>query len=148
MSEKRSPHRTFPQKPTTSPILRTVAFFAVPLTLFVSAIIFFQGHNLPGGGFIAGVLGVAAGAIYLLAHGTERAAKIAWWKISVVGLAVSLGTGVALMIFNESFMNHTVLEIAPVPILNHFPTATFFDIGVYMIVLGTLMTIFVELGQE
>lgn len=135
---------------TTSPILRTVARFAVPLTVFVSIIIFFQGHNLPGGGFIAGVLGAAAGAMYLLAHGTERAAKIAWWKISVIGLAIALLTGVLLGIFNESFMNHTVLELAPtwVPILGHLPTATFFDVGVYMIVFGTLMTIFVELGQE
>ena len=30
----------------------------------------------------------------------------------------------------------------------HLPTATFFDLGVYLIVLGTLMTIFVELGLE
>jgi len=68
-----------------TPILRTVARFAVPLTAGVSVIIFLQGHNLPGGGFIAGVMAAGAGAMYLLAFGVAKAARIRWWKVSVVG---------------------------------------------------------------
>ncbi len=127
-----------------SPILRTVARFAVPISLLVSLIIFFQGHNLPGGGFIAGVLATAAGAIYLLAFGVERAARINWWKFAVVGLMIALATGTVSALLGYGFMNHTVWHLGSF----HLPTATFFDLGVYLIVMGTLMTIFVELGLE
>ena len=132
-----------------SPVLRTVARFSVPLSLVVSLVIFLQGHNLPGGGFIAGVLAAAAGAMYLLAFGAARAAAIAWWRIAVIGLLVALLTGTVPLVLGHTFMDHTVLDFH-LPVLGHMhlPTATFFDLGVYLIVLGTLMTIFVELGLE
>jgi multisubunit Na+/H+ antiporter MnhB subunit len=132
-----------------SPVLRTIARYAVPVTALVSVRIFFQGHNLPGGGFIAGAMAAVAGAIYLLAFGTERAVRFPWWKLSVVGLLVALATGTVPWIAGDGFMNHTILDLS-LPLVGHLhlPTSTFFDIGVYMIVLGTLMTIFVELAGE
>ncbi len=132
-----------------SPILRTVARFAVPLTVFVSFIIFLQGHDLPGGGFIAGVLAAAAGAMYLLAFGIDRAARFPWWRMSVLGLLCSLSTGTVPLLRGSTFMDHTILDFR-LPLLGHvhLPSATFFDLGVYFIVLGTLMTVFVELGLE
>jgi len=137
-----------PQDPLGSPVLCTVARIACPLTLLVAAIIFWQGHNLPGGGFIAGVLGAAAGAMTLLGWGTEsRVARFAWWRMSVIGLGISLLTGLILMLTqsSRSFMDHVTLHV---PVLHHLPTAVFFDLGVFMIVVGTLMTVFVELGRE
>ena len=132
-----------------SPILRTVARFAVPLTLLMSLDLFFQGHDLPGGGFIAGVLAAAAGAMYLLAFGIERAARFSWWRVSIVGLLCSLSSGTVPLLLGWTFMDHTILEFH-VPLLGHLhlPSATFFDLGVYLIVLGTLMTVFIELGLE
>lgn len=132
-----------------SPILRTVARFAVPFTVIASLRVFFQGHNLPGGGFIAGVLAAAAGATYLLAFGIQGAARVPWWRLAVLGLAISLSSGLVPWFAGTGLMNHVVWH-AHLPLLGetHFPTATFFDLGVYLIVLGTLMTIFVELGLE
>ena len=86
------------------PILRTVARFAVPLTVWVSLVIFMQGHNLPGGGFIAGVMAAAAGAMYLLAFGPARAARYRWWKVSVFGLLVSVTTGAVIAVPDEGCM--------------------------------------------
>jgi len=128
-----------------SPILRTVARLAVPITVVVSLVIFFQGHNEPGGGFIAGVLAAAAGAMYLLAFGVEKVARWNWWKLAVSGLLISVTTGTVPLFLGYRFLQHTILKL---PGGAHLPTATFFDIGVYLIVFGTLMTIFVELGQE
>jgi len=132
-----------------TPILRTVARFAVPLTIWVSIVIFMQGHNLPGGGFIAGVMAAAAGAMYLLAFGPKKAARIPWWKISVVGLLISVTTGTVPMLFGRTYMDHKILHFT-LPLIGPYelPTATFFDLGVYLIVMGTIMTIFVELAQE
>jgi multisubunit Na+/H+ antiporter MnhB subunit len=127
-----------------SPILRIIARFAVPLSLLVAARIFWQGHDNPGGGFIAGVLLAAAGAMYLLAFGMRRAAAIPWWRIAVVGLGISLLNGTVPLLRGEPYMDNTILHIGSY----HLPTATFFDLGVMLIVLGTLMTIFVELGRE
>jgi len=127
-----------------TPILRSVARFAVPITVIVSFVIFMQGHNAPGGGFIAGVLAAAAGAMYLLAFGAEGAARITWWRVSVIGLLISVTTGTVPLFVGRTFMDHDIWYIGSY----HLPTATFFDLGVYMIVFGTLMTIFVELAQE
>ncbi len=132
-----------------TPILRTVARFAVPATIWVSVVIFFQGHNLPGGGFIAGVMAAAAGAMYLLAFGTRRAARVRWWKVAVVGLLISVTTGTVPFLLGRTYMDHEIWHFH-LPVVGEYelPTATFFDLGVYLIVLGTLMTIFVELSQE
>ena len=132
-----------------TPILRTVARFAVPITAWVSLVIFMQGHNLPGGGFIAGVMAGAAGAMYLLAFGTAKASRIPWWKVSVTGLLISVLTGTAPFLRGWAYMDHTIWHFT-LPVIGEYelPTATFFDLGVYLIVLGTLMTIFVELAQE
>lgn len=132
-----------------SPILRMVARFAVPLTLLATVVIFFQGHNFPGGGFIAGALAAAAGAMHLLAFGLAGAARVPWWRVSVVGLGISLVTGTVPLLLGNTFMDHTILHFH-LPLLGafHLPTATFYDLGVYCIVLGTLMTVFVELGLE
>ncbi len=132
-----------------SPILRTAARFAVPLTAWVSIVIFMQGHNLPGGGFIAGVMGAAAGAMTMLAFGLGAAVRVPWWKVSVLGLLASVGTGMVPFVLGRSYMDHEILHFhLPMIGLYELPTATFFDLGVYMIVLGTIMTMFVELGQE
>ena len=132
-----------------SPVLRTVARIAVPLTLLLSLRIFEQGHDMPGGGFIAGVIAAAAGATYLLAFGITRAARIAWWRLSVLALAIAVATGAEPLLSGGAFMDHDMLEYTlPLVGHGHLPTATFFDLGVYLIVLGTLMTVFVELGQE
>jgi multisubunit Na+/H+ antiporter MnhB subunit len=127
-----------------SPILRVIARFAVPLSLLVAARIFLQGHDQPGGGFIAGVLLAAGGAMYMIAFGTRRAARVSWWRIGVVGLLVSVLTGTVPLLRGEAFMDNTILHLGSY----HLPTATFFDLGVMLIVLGTLMTIFVELSME
>jgi multisubunit Na+/H+ antiporter MnhB subunit len=127
-----------------SPILRVTARFAVPFSLLVAGRIFLQGHDLPGGGFIAGVLVAAAGAMYLLAWGTRRAARIAWWRVSMAGLLIALVTGTVPLVRGAAFMDHVILHVGSF----HLPTATFFDLGVMLIVIGTLMTIFVELAME
>ncbi len=128
----------------SSPILRVIARFAIPLTGLVALRIFFQGHDLPGGGFIAGVLLAAAGAMHLLAFGLARAARFPWWRLSVIGLLVSLTNGVVPLLRGRPFMDNVTLHLGSV----HLPTATFFDLGVMLIVVGTLMTIFVELALE
>lgn len=127
-----------------SPILRVITIFAVPITGVVAARIFWQGHNEPGGGFIAGVLLAAAGAMFMMAFGKRRAAAVPWWRVAVVGLLISILTGTVPLLSGHAFMDHVMLHLGE----THLPTATFFDLGVALIVVGTLMTIFIELAME
>lgn len=128
----------------SSPILRVIAIFAVPITVLVAARIFWQGHNEPGGGFIAGILLVAAGAMYMMAFGKRRVASFPWWRVAVLGLLVSILTGTVPLLRGHAFMDNGILHLGSL----HLPTATFFDLGVLLIVLGALMTVFVELALE
>jgi multisubunit Na+/H+ antiporter MnhB subunit len=64
--------------------------------------------------------------------------------VAVCGLLVSILTGTVPLLRGRAFMDHGVLHVGAV----HLPTATFFDLGVLLIVVGTLMTIFVELSME
>ncbi len=128
-----------------SPVLRMVTRIATPLALAVSLIIFWQGHNHPGGGFIAGVMAAAAGAMYLLGFGAERAARFAWWRVAVVGVLIAYASGTAALIAGKPFLYQTVFHV---PVIGHLPSTVFFDGGIYLIVVGTLMTIFVELARE
>ena len=127
-----------------SPILRVVCLYCVPFTVLVALRIFWQGHDLPGGGFIAGVMLAAAGAMALLAYGTAWAERYAWWKLSVIGLLVSLGNGIVPLLRGKAFMDNTFFDVGSL----HLPTAVFFDLGIMLIVTGTLMTILVELSLE
>jgi multicomponent Na+:H+ antiporter subunit B len=127
-----------------SPVVRVIAAFAVPFSVLVAIRIFLQGHDLPGGGFVAGILLVAAGAMYMLAFGTARVARFAWWRLAVVGLFLSVLTGTVPLFGGRTFLDHTVLHVGSF----HLPSATFFDLGVALIVLGTLMTVFIELSLE
>jgi multisubunit Na+/H+ antiporter MnhB subunit len=127
-----------------SPILHVVCQYSVPLTVLVALRVFWQGHDLPGGGFIAGVLLAAAGAMGLLAYGTAWAESRPWWKLSIVGLSISIANGIVPFLAGKAFMDNTFFDVGPL----HLPTAVFFDFGVMLIVTGTLMTIFVELAQE
>lgn len=127
-----------------SPIVRVIARYAVPLSVLVAARIFFQGHDQPGGGFIAGVLLAAAGAMYMIAFGVERMRNFSWWRLSVAGLLVSVLTGTVPLLRGEAYMDNKILHLGSY----HLPSATFFDLGVMMIVVGTLMTVFVELSEE
>ena len=113
---------------------------------WVSISIFLQGHDHPGGGFIAGVLVAAAGAMYLLAFGVASVSH---------PLVAGVGRGPAglradrdgALLAGRSYMDNDMHFHLPISEY-HLPTATFFDLGVMLIVLGTLMTIFVELAQE
>jgi multisubunit Na+/H+ antiporter MnhB subunit len=127
-----------------SPILRVIARYATPLSVLVALRIFWQGHDNPGGGFVAGVLLAASGVIWMLAFGIDGAGRVPWWRIAIVGLLIALLDGVAPLLRGDPFLDNVILHLGPL----HLPTATFFDLGVMLIVLGTLMTIFVELAME
>ncbi|MGE5136493.1 MAG: hydrogen gas-evolving membrane-bound hydrogenase subunit E [Gemmatimonadota bacterium] len=117
-----------------------------PVTVAVSAYLFLRGHNEPGGGFSAAlVAGIASGFGYL----AGRAATAPRWRGSgpllAAGLLISAGTGLAATAQRNAFLTHFLL---PLPGGLSVSSTLLFDLGVYLLVLGLMVTAVTRLAGE
>jgi len=142
---------TFQQQPL---MLRMVAQLVLPLALVVSVYIFWRGHNLPGGGFIAGLITGVALVLQYMAVGQSRADGMLhagdgrrFTRWIGIGLGIAWLTGVGAFAFGRPFLTsaagHPVVQI-----LGELPlaTAALFDLGVYITVVGSTMLMVSVLG--
>ncbi|MNT62824.1 Na(+)/H(+) antiporter subunit B [compost metagenome] len=122
----------------------------LPLALVVTLYIFMRGHNLPGGGFIAGLVTAVALALQYVAMGQTRAEALLraeggrrFVRWIGIGLGIAGLTGIGAFAFGQPFL--TSAHGHPhIPILGDIPlaTAALFDLGVYITVVGaTLLTL-------
>ncbi|MEU6859322.1 Na+/H+ antiporter subunit A [Glycomyces sp. NPDC046736] len=133
-------------------ILQVVTRLLFHTIVLFSIYLLFTGHNDPGGGFAGGLVAGLALAIRYLAGGRSElnaAAPIDAGKLLGTGLLVSVGTGVASMLLGGQVLQSAILDFE-LPLIGHlhFVTSTFFDIGVYLIVVGLVLDILRSLGAE
>jgi len=123
-----------------------------PLLVF-SLFLLFSGHNLPGGGFAGGVLAGIALTIRYLAGGRYELAlasrEIRPGVLLGSGMAISVLAALTPVVFGGTILQTTVWDFH-LPIFNdvHLASALFFDIGVYLIVIGLVLDILTSLGSE
>jgi multicomponent K+:H+ antiporter subunit A len=122
-------------------LLATVSRGLVPFALLVSAYFFLRGHNLPGGGFIAGLITALALLLASVAGGeamsaAERRIRQLHWMLGA-GLGISVLAGVGSWAFGYPFLT-SAFGHPIVPVLGELPlaTAAIFDLGVYLAVVG------------
>ncbi len=132
-------------------LLASISQSLLPLALLVSFYIFLRGHNLPGGGFIAGLVTAVAFILQYIAHGSNWIAEritINYRKIIAAGIAIALFTGVGSWFFGRPFMT-TWFEYFDIPFIGEIELASalVFDIGVYITVVGSTLMILASLGQ-
>ena len=118
----------------------------------LSVYLLFAGHNSAGGGFAGGlVAGIALAARYLAGGPAElgAAAPIRAGRLLGLGVATAGITAITPMFFGKDALYSEFFE-ATVPVLGHveFVTATFFDIGVYLVVVGLVLDVLRSLGAE
>ncbi len=124
-------------------LLRTAANYLLPILLLFSIFILLRGHYEPGGGFVGGLIAAIAFILHSLANGldkTKELLKFPPFYLIPLGLGIALISGVAPLFIGEPFMTGLWLE-QPIPILGYVGTALFFDIGVYLVVIGVTLTI-------
>lgn len=133
-----------------APLLFAVAArWLLPLVMVVSVYFFLRGHNAPGGGFVAGLVTALALLLRHLAHGAAGSPpprRLDYARIAGSGLLVAGATGVAAWWFGKPFLTSAHAE--PVlPLIGALPlaSATLFDLGVYLAVVGTTMLTLVTL---
>ncbi|MDM0045496.1 monovalent cation/H+ antiporter subunit A [Variovorax dokdonensis] len=124
----------------------------LPLSVLVSVYFFMRGHNQPGGGFVAGlVMSVALLLQYIVsgAEWVEEHLRIFPRRWIATGLLLALATGGGAVVLGFPFMTtHTAHFSLPVLGDIHVPSALFFDIGVFSLVLGATMLILTALAHQ
>lgn len=122
-------------------ILRVCGRFLLPLAIAFSLFLLWRGHNEPGGGFVGGLMGAAGFAVYALPRGRTsllRALVLAPPSIAAIGLILALLSGVGGLMAQATFLTHQWHFFANGFVLG---TPLLFDIGVYLAVLGAVLTL-------
>ncbi|MFT2692382.1 Na+/H+ antiporter subunit A [Clavibacter zhangzhiyongii] len=142
---------------TLAPQNRSILLEVVVRLLFhslivVSVYLLFAGHNLPGGGFAGGLLaGMALVARYLAGGRYElgAAAPVDAGRVLGTGLVFAVGTAALPLVFGADALTSTWID-TEVPFVGHveFVTSTFFDVGVYLVVVGLTLDVLRSLGAE
>jgi multicomponent Na+:H+ antiporter subunit B len=132
-------------------IFRTIAPVIVSVMVLFSIFVLLRGHNEPGGGFIGGLIAVAALSIYGIAFGVETVRRaIVFHPLSIAGAGLLLATlsGLVSMLFHVPFM--TGLWVYPVVLGEEIPLSSVmpFDIGVYLVVVGAVTSIALSLEER
>tara|TARA_R110001592_G_scaffold103298_2_gene291171 strand:+ start:38988 stop:41690 length:2703 start_codon:yes stop_codon:yes gene_type:complete len=132
-------------------LLSLVSQSLLPLAILVSAFIFIRGHNMPGGGFIAGLITAVAFLQQYIAHGVEwmtSRLRINYQLLIASGLLIATCTGLGSFMFDRPFMT-TWFDHFHLPWVGEFELASamLFDLGVYLTVVGSTLLILANLGK-
>ncbi|MCP3955341.1 MAG: Na(+)/H(+) antiporter subunit B [Desulfobacterales bacterium] len=123
----------------------------VGLILVFSVYLLFRGHNAPGGGFSAALVASTAFALFAIAEGprpVRQALRIEPRILIAWGLLLAIGSGLTGIAAGRPFL--TGLWWEPVFLGNSIVLGTplFFDIGVFLVVLGTILTLLLNLEEH
>jgi multicomponent K+:H+ antiporter subunit A len=132
-------------------MLQQIARPMLPLALMVSAYIFLRGHNLPGGGFIAGLITAIALILQYVANGmtwTQQRITVKYHNVIGLGLLFAVIAGAGSLAFSYPFLTSTFGYITW-PVVGKFEVASalVFDLGVYLTVIGATLLALVSIGR-
>ncbi|WP_310538150.1 Na+/H+ antiporter subunit A [Nesterenkonia flava] len=142
---------------TLAPEHRSIIFEVVTRLMFhaiilLSVYLLLAGHNSPGGGFAGGLLAGLAFVLRYLAGGRyelEAAIPFSAGALMGWGIAVACFTGVLpLFAGGQAFQSFIVDLDLPVLGEHHIVSSVFFDVGVYLVVIGLIVDILRSLGSE
>ncbi|MEV0809545.1 Na+/H+ antiporter subunit A [Micromonospora sp. NPDC050200] len=143
--------------PTLPERRRSIVFEVVTRLIFHTVVLFsffllFAGHNAPGGGFAGGLVASLALAVRYLAGGRYELAEgapVGAGTVLGAGLAISVGSGLVALLVTGNVLESTKVDL-PLPWLGepYLVTSLFFDIGVYLVVVGLVLDILRSLGAE
>ncbi|WP_147112457.1 Na+/H+ antiporter subunit B [Tateyamaria sp. syn59] len=134
-------------------ILRVGTQYLCGILVLFSLYMLIRGHNEPGGGFIGGLIGSTGFVLFALACGTadaRNALKVMPQNIAMAGLGIALLAGIYAAIFGDALFTGQWLFINETPEDKGIPISTvlFFDIGVYLVVFGSILSIVFAMEEE
>jgi len=136
----------------TTLITKTITKICVPLVILFSISLLLAGHNNPGGGFIGGVMFASIIGLLYVVFGLEQIKEFFnpdWAKWFAFGLLLSCVTAFGAMFVGHNFFRSAV-KFVHLPFIGELElvSAALFDLGVYFVVIGSLLFIFKSVGDD
>ena len=111
-----------------------------------------RGHDLPGGGFVAGITMAVAFILQYMARGTVwvearlRVLPVRWMGI---GLLLAVGVGAAAWLFGRPFLSSS-FSYVDIPLIGAVPLASalLFDLGVFALVVGATVLMLIAIAHQ
>lgn len=127
-------------------VFRTGSLACVVLLNVFAIFLLLRGHNLPGGGFVAGAASGVSLIILSMNFGVQHvrdSLKIDPVSLVALGLVISFVVAIAPLFFGYSFLEHFHFPIKGWGALENLPLGTpiLFEIGIYAIVVGIVSKI-------
>jgi len=123
----------------------------LPMAMMVGTYIYLRGHNLPGGGFVAGLVFAIAWLLQYFASGyawSHARSRFDHHTLIGAGVSVALLAGVGAWVFGLPFLTsgYTYLHLPPLDEIE-LATAAIFDLGVFLCVLGAVLLALASLSR-
>src|SRR5690625_5125648 len=123
-----------------------------PMIAVVAVFLLLRGHDLPGGGFAAGLTASIAIIVQYMMGGTHliesrlRVLPLRWMG---AGLLFAAGTGLGAWFFGYPFLT-SYFSYLELPVIGQVPasSALLFDIGVFLLVVGAVVLILIALAHQ
>lgn len=136
----------------TDLILQTATKLLVFIILTFSVYILFAGHHNPGGGFIGGLITASAIVLLYIAFdepSVREIIRLDFKLIGTVGVLLAIGTATASIFFGQPFLTSATVQVT-LPVIGEITlgSALLFDIGVYLTVIGTTLTIISSISKD
>ncbi|TCT35498.1 Na(+)/H(+) antiporter subunit B [Martelella mediterranea] len=132
-------------------IFRVAAPILSSLMMLFSIFVLLRGHNAPGGGFIGGLIAASALAILGIAMGVGAVRRAIFFhpmSIAGAGLLLSSLSGFISIFAHVPFMTAHWIYPKIFGVEVAISTVTTFDIGVYLVVVGSISSIFLALEEK
>jgi multicomponent K+:H+ antiporter subunit A len=132
-------------------MLKLVTRLLLPLAVLATVHLFLRGHNLPGGGFIAGLVLAIAMVLLSIAHGedwVDDRLRTDFRRWLAAGLLIAALTGVGSWMLGHPFLTSTY-DYPVLPLVGAVPlaSASLFDLGVFLAVAGGTMVMLTSIGR-
>jgi multicomponent K+:H+ antiporter subunit A len=123
-----------------------------PVICVTAIFLLLRGHDLPGGGFVAGLMMSVAVLLQYMAGGTRwvedhlRVHPLRWMGL---GLLLAAGTGMGAIVVGRPFLT-SYFAYADLGWLGRLPVASamLFDIGVFTLVFGATVLMLIAIAHQ
>lgn len=123
----------------------------LPFTMMVGVYLYLRGHNMPGGGFVAGLVFAIALVMQYIASGhgwTAGRQRVPYHGMIGAGVLIATATGLGSMAFGRPFLTSYFTHVHLPPLEDfELATAALFDLGVFLCVLGAVMLVLASLSR-
>lgn len=130
-------------------IVRFLAQVSTPVLLTFSIYLLMRGHNFPGGGFVGGLIAACAFVLQVMASDIDKARRLLRVEPHLLmgaGILIAVISGLISPLSGgkPAFLTGVWVTL---PVIGYVGTPVLFDVGVYLVVLGSSLMIFFHMRE-